>query len=97
MAALSNLSVKAGEALMLFDGVLTDGKTRHYVEGVPFGTLSIGNYQKKTEHDVARNIWIQTDAAARGGAWYELGSPSRAYERYYTPFVWLANFAKHVM
>lgn len=97
MTILSNLSVKAGESVLLFDGVLTDGETRRYLEGVPFAVLSIGNYTDTTKHDVANNIWIQTDASQGLGVWYELGTPSKVYEPYYSPFVWLANFSKHVV
>jgi DNA (cytosine-5)-methyltransferase 1 len=97
MAALSNLAIKAGESAMLFDGILTDGKTRHYVEGVPFVTLAVGNYQTKQVHDVGNSIWIQTESAAAHNVWYELGTPAPEYERYYKPFVWLANFSKHFM
>lgn len=97
MTILSNLSVKAGEAVLLFDGVLTDGETKRYLEGVPFMVLSVGNYADTTKHDVANNIWIQTDASQRLNVWYELGTPSEAYEHYWKPFVWLANFSKHVV
>lgn len=97
MTILSNLSIKAGESVLLFDGILTDGESRWYLEGVPFMVLSVGNYTDTTKHDVAGNIWIQTSTSQELGVWYELGTPSKAYEHYYNPFVWLANFSKHVM
>lgn len=97
MTILSNLSIKAGESVLLFDGILTDGKTRRYLEGVPFMVLSVGNYTDTAKHDVTNNIWIQTSASRALDVWYELGTPSKAYQHYYKPFIWLANFSKHVV
>lgn len=95
MTCLHNLSVKVGKNALLFDGVLNDGKTRRYVEGVPFAKLSIGNYGELGLHTVEGAIWIQSDAAkGAGDAWYELGKPAQVYEKYHKPFLWLANFAK---
>lgn len=97
MTILSNLRIKSGESVLLFDGVLKDGETTRYLEGVPFTVLSVGNYTDTTKHDVTGNIWIQTGASQHLGVWYELGTPSKAYKPYYNTFVWLANFSKHVM
>lgn len=95
MTCLHNLSVKAGKNILLFDGVLSDGKTRRYVEGVPFTKLSIGNYGELSLHTVEGAIWIQSDVAkGAGDVWYELGKPAEVYEKYHKPFLWLANFAK---
>ncbi|KAL7271140.1 hypothetical protein RUND412_006122 [Rhizina undulata] len=95
LAVLSSLSFK-GEHILLFDGVLTDGETSRYVEGVPFDVLSVGNYLDTTKHDVNGNVWIQSSISREmGDVWYELGTPSSTYEPHYRPFVWLANFAKH--
>lgn len=95
MTCLHNLSVKPGKNVLLFDGVLSDGKTKKYVEGAPFTKLSIGNYGELSLHTVEGAIWIQSDAAkAADDAWYELGKPAEVYEKYHNPFLWLANFAK---
>lgn len=95
MTCLHNLSVKAGKNILLFDGVLSDGKSRRYVEGVPFTKLSIGNYGELSLHTVEGAIWIQSDVAkGAGDVWYELGKPAEVYEKYHQPFLWLASFAK---
>lgn len=95
MTCLHNLSVKAGKNVLLFDGVLSDGKRKRYVEGVPFTKLSIGNYGELSLHTVEGAIWIQSDVAkAADDTWYELGKPAQVYEKYHNPFLWLANFAK---
>lgn len=40
-------------------------------------------------------IWIQSVAAERSNTWYRLLRPAPEYERFYRPFLWLANFAKY--
>jgi len=95
MTCLHNLSVKPGKDILLFDGVLREGKSRRYVEGVPFTKLSIGNYGELSLHTVEGAIWIQSDVAkGTGNIWYELGKPAEVYEKYHQPFLWLANFTK---
>ncbi|KAF8461061.1 S-adenosyl-L-methionine-dependent methyltransferase, partial [Kalaharituber pfeilii] len=96
MTCLNNLSVKAGKNILLFDGVLSDGKSRRYIEKVPFILLSIGNYNELATHTVDGAIWIQSFIGkAMGDVWYELGRPAAIYERYHKPFLWLANFSKY--
>jgi len=98
MTLLSNLNVHRGDNLLLFDGVLSDDAGgSHYVEGVAFSILSVGNYDKKESHDVSGNIWIQTPGAKDNNTWYELKNPSDEYSEYWEAFVWLANLSKHVM
>lgn len=98
MTLLSNLNVHRGDNLLLFDGMLSDGAgENHYVEGVAFSILSVGNYENKESHDVSGNIWIQTPSAKDNNTWYELKNPSDEYSEYWEAFVWLANLSKHVM
>ncbi|PWW80586.1 S-adenosyl-L-methionine-dependent methyltransferase [Tuber magnatum] len=98
MTLLSNLNVHRGDNLLLFDGVLSDGAGEsHYVEGVAFSLLSVGNYEKKESHDVSGSIWIQTPGAKENNTWYELKNPSDEYSEYWEAFVWLANLSKHAI
>ncbi|KAI9723628.1 MAG: hypothetical protein M1812_000928 [Candelaria pacifica] len=78
-----------------FDGTLTNGKIKRYVERVPFDLLSIGNYGPATSHSVGDKVWIASKSSFGAEVWYQLAIPSPEYERYYTPFIWLANFTKH--
>jgi len=93
MAMLSDLAVHDS---LLFDGVLTNGKTRHFLQGITFNKLSIGQYLVPEKHHVKGAIWIQSFAGkAKSDTWYELGHPSKAYARFFYPFFWLANFTKY--
>ncbi|KAK4498158.1 hypothetical protein PRZ48_010814 [Zasmidium cellare] len=79
----------------LFDGVLSVGNERCYVEGIPFRILAIDGYGELNNTDLAKQMCIQTPLAQRKNVWYSLGKPSVEYQRFYTPFLWVARFAKH--
>ncbi|KAI9764512.1 MAG: DNA methyltransferase Dim-2 [Candelina submexicana] len=83
------------ECSFYFDGALINGTVKRYVERVPFELLSIGNYQDVASHSVGDQIWICSDSARRANVSYQLVDPNPEYERYHTPFLWLANFSKH--
>ncbi|KAF4628025.1 hypothetical protein G7Y89_g10124 [Cudoniella acicularis] len=44
LRSLQNLFTKTGVSSYLFDGILSVGNVRHYVQAVPFKICSIGNY-----------------------------------------------------
>ena len=64
---------------------------------VPFDVLSIGRYEALELSTVGSDIWIQSFEAKQRDIWYQLGQPSPEYRRYQEPFLWIANFAKHVV
>ncbi|MCJ1471614.1 DNA methyltransferase Dim-2 [Lambiella insularis] len=83
-----------------FDGIIIDSGARHYVQRIPIKVLSIGGYEDYDMHTVGENIWIQSLCGAKhrqDGVWYRLKTPSKEYDRYHRPFLWLADFAKHVV
>ncbi|KAF2173823.1 hypothetical protein M409DRAFT_62071 [Zasmidium cellare ATCC 36951] len=82
-------------AEFLFDGVLSVGDEKCYLRGVPFRILAIDGYGELESTDLARQMCIQTPLAQRKDVWYSLGEPSVEYQRFYTPFLWLARFTKH--
>lgn len=96
MRPLNHLSSKLKANEFLFDGILSVGKTRHYVQGVPFNVCSIGNYGEE-QHTVGDNIWIQSHHNARKEIYYRLGAPAPDYVRFHTEFKWLADLSKHFM
>ncbi len=79
----------------LFDGILTNGRLKRYVERVPFELLSLGNYEQIALHSVDDQLMIASKKSIKQNVWYQLGKPSSEYERYHTPFLWLADLAKH--
>lgn len=95
MRGLQHLATKTGHGSFYFDGVLSTGSTRHYVQGIPFKICSIGNYGK--EINEVTDIWIQSDlnTKSKSKIYYRLTTPSSEYERFHEGFVWLANLAKH--
>ena len=83
--------------LFYFDGIISYGKTRHYVQKIPFEILSIGGYEDTDLHTVGENLWIQSRTGKRLNVWYRLRNPAPEYRRFYEPFLWMADFAKHVV
>ncbi|KAJ8125931.1 hypothetical protein O1611_g7707 [Lasiodiplodia mahajangana] len=83
---------------MYFDGVLRHGDREFYVRRVPFCRLPVGNYGE-SEHTVDDQIWILSELNEKLGrqVYYKLRSPAPEYRRFYTPFLWIADFAKHVI
>ncbi|ODQ51258.1 S-adenosyl-L-methionine-dependent methyltransferase [Saitoella complicata NRRL Y-17804] len=95
---LSEHNVSRGVATLYFDGVISSKSSnkRFYVEKVPFTHCSVGNMDV-ADDSVDGAIWIQSTLLAADGAWYLLKNPSPEYERFWTPYLWLANFAKYVV
>ena len=92
--ALSDLASKVGHGSFLFDGILSTGDLRRYVQGVPFKICSIGNYGEDI-HEVGDDIWIQSDINIKSNVYYRLKSPTSEYARYHEGFRWSADLAKH--
>ncbi|RYO75349.1 hypothetical protein DL764_010519 [Monosporascus ibericus] len=81
-----------------FDGILSVADSRLYLKRVPFRELPVGNYGDE-HHSVGDQIWIRSILNERLNKeiYYKLGSPSVEYARYYHPFLWIADLAKHVI
>jgi DNA (cytosine-5)-methyltransferase 1 len=96
MRGLQHLTTKCGHGSFYFDGILSVGSARRYVQSVPFKICSIGNYGEDN-HAVGTNIWIQSDlnSKSKSEIYYRLAAPSPEYERYHDGFLWLADLAKH--
>ncbi|CAD6451321.1 c24bbdf2-bc2a-4a85-a645-34d668a75486 [Sclerotinia trifoliorum] len=94
LRALQDLASKASHSCLLFDGILSVGNLRHYVQGVPFKICSIGNYGEEVD-DVDGAIWLQSDLNARANIYYRLRRPNPEYSRFHLGFLWLSSLAKH--
>lgn len=100
MAALHDFCVKPANNFYFFDGIITDGNVRRYVQKIPFQWLAIGGYEDTNYHTVGRDLWVQTTLGRSGfehGVWYQLGTPASEYQRFHDPFLWLATFSKHLV
>lgn len=98
MRSLHQFSTKNGHDKFYFDGVLSAGDTRHYITQVEVCELPIGNYG--TEHaSVDDQIWVRSIRHRKRDAeiYYRLTKPAFEYRRFFYPFLWVANLAKHVV
>lgn len=86
-----------GIQFLYFDGVISYGLKKRYVQKVPFEILSIGGYEEPSRPTIGSDIWIQSIPAQRSGIWYRLKTPASEYKRYHDPFIWVADLAKHVV
>ncbi|KAI6086341.1 S-adenosyl-L-methionine-dependent methyltransferase [Hypoxylon rubiginosum] len=81
-----------------FDGVISCGEKRFFLRKIPFRQLPIGNYGVE-EHTVGDQIWIRSkfNELQQNEIYYKLKSPSTEYARFWQPFQWIADLAKHVL
>ncbi|EPE27851.1 S-adenosyl-L-methionine-dependent methyltransferase [Glarea lozoyensis ATCC 20868] len=93
LEGLQHHYARRGKANFLFDGILSVGNVRRYVQGVPFMEVPVGNYGKE-EHSVI-SIWIRSTHNRNSPCYYRLKEPAPEYERYHLGFTWIANLAKH--
>ena len=97
LAPLHHLCTKNINGNYLFNGVLSLGSVKCYVQKVPFRIVSIGNYCEPSLHGVGDQLWIQSIRAQQqhSSCWYHLKSPAPEYRHYHDQFLWLANSAKY--
>ncbi|KAK5725113.1 hypothetical protein LTR17_013226 [Elasticomyces elasticus] len=90
------LQHRDGHEHFLFHGVISCCGERHYVQGVKFKILTIDEYGDDDVLSVQGRVCIQSNEAAAHNpdVWYQSGTPSTAYRRFYTPFMWLAHSSK---
>ncbi|KAI1489245.1 hypothetical protein F5X96DRAFT_24289 [Biscogniauxia mediterranea] len=95
---LHHLAIRQQADVFYFDGVVSCRDTKFYLKRVAFRQLPVGNYGS-VKHTVGDQIWIrsQLNEDADMEIYYKLGSPSVEYSRFYTPFLWIADLAKHVI
>ncbi|KAK3067239.1 hypothetical protein LTR53_016003 [Teratosphaeriaceae sp. CCFEE 6253] len=79
----------------LVNGTLSCGGGEGFpIRGVKFNTLAIDGYEDSSTFSVENKISIQSRGLSLSDLWYQLGTPSAEYRRFYKPFVWLAHFAQ---
>ncbi|KXT11406.1 hypothetical protein AC579_218 [Pseudocercospora musae] len=80
-----------------FDGVLSVGGDRYFVQQVPFRVLTVDGYDDFETTEIGSQLCVQSLRGAYHDIWYKLGTPGKEYERFYTPFLWVARFTKHAI
>ncbi|KAI1770183.1 S-adenosyl-L-methionine-dependent methyltransferase [Hypoxylon cercidicola] len=95
---LQHLATRHASDHFFFDGVISRGEKRFYLKRIPFQQLPIGNYGVE-EHTVGDQIWIRSEfnELKDNEIYYKLKSPSIEYARFYQPFLWIADLAKHAL
>ena len=96
MRSLQYMTTKVGHGEYYFDGILCAGGTRHYVSMVPIVEIPIGNYGTAFS-SATDQIWVRSKFNRNRGVYYRLKTPAIEYERFYTPFLWVVDLAKHVV
>ena len=96
MRPLHNLATKMAHDTFYFDGTLGIGSLRFRVRRIKFNELPIGNYGPENT-TVGTNIWIRSAANLKRQIYYRLQKPALEYARFYEPFRWVANLAKHTV
>lgn len=94
LVTLDRLRNRDGHAELLFDGILSVGSERRFVQGVRFQVLSIDGYESQDFTSVQRDVWLQSKKAEASNVWYRLGRPAQEYQRFYEPFLWLVQFSR---
>lgn len=80
---------------LYFDGVVSRGGRSFFVQHVHIKSMPIGNYIDVDLHTVEGSIWLETDCSTACKGFYRLDKPAPEYERFFKPFMWLADLTKH--
>lgn len=95
MCSLHNLDTKSGFGDLFLDGKLSVGDTAFFVRRVRIAALPIDNYGTLSKHTVRDKIWLQSAFNSTREVYYRLNRPAKEYRRFFNPFLWVADLAKH--
>lgn len=96
LRSLQALGTTMGSSTLYFDGEVRISSQTYFLKKVPFRTLPIDGYGLENE-TVRDQIWVHSvlNEKRRHEIYYRLRDPAPEYERYFTPFLWIADLAKH--
>lgn len=94
LCTLDKLKVSHGVDSLCFSGILSNGKSKLFIQDIEFDTLTIDGYGDTDCRTMRDKICIQSPGAAGFSVWYRLGRPSKEYTGFHKPFMWLATFTK---
>ncbi|OAL44974.1 hypothetical protein IQ07DRAFT_549395 [Pyrenochaeta sp. DS3sAY3a] len=81
---------------LCLDGYLSFGGSKHYVQEIPIHSSSIWGLRDEASLDIHfQSSLVEQDMYYE--VWYRLRKPTREYERFHEPFLWVAQLAKHVI
>lgn len=97
MRSLNCLETGSSSPPLYFNGVLSSRDQKIYVQRVPISALPIRNYGQESTGETKDKIWVQSKYNANRDVFYKLGEPAAEYKRFFEPFLWVADLAKHVV
>jgi DNA (cytosine-5)-methyltransferase 1 len=83
---------------LCLDGYVHFDDAKYYIERIQIDNLSIEGYGSQADPNI--NTYIQTRLASRdttSDIWLRLQQPASRYERFHSPFSWVAVLGKHVL
>ncbi|VUC25411.1 unnamed protein product [Clonostachys rosea] len=96
MRSLHQLDTKDRGGHFYFDGVLRRGDRAFFAKHVPIKAMPIQNYGDPAhQHTVRDSIWLESPLGGKHNLFYRLGKPAFEYSRFFQPFLWVADLAKH--
>lgn len=96
MRPLQLLDTRVGHSTYYFDGVLSRNDSKFFVRRVPIHAVPIAGYGIESV-SVGGKVWLQSSHNAAREIYYLLGEPATEYQRFWKPFIWIADLAKHVI
>ncbi|OAR00262.1 hypothetical protein LLEC1_01653 [Akanthomyces lecanii] len=97
MRSLNQLDTEPKSPDFYFDGVLSNGTQSAYVRRIPIHAMPLGNYGQTSKDQTKDHIWLQSRLNAQKNVYYKIGKPAVEYKRFFEPFLWVADLAKHVV
>jgi DNA (cytosine-5)-methyltransferase 1 len=97
LTSLHQLEVPIAKRLC-FNGFVCFGTTKHYVRSILIKDCSIEGYGD--EEDPTIVAYVQSELSSRDDrydVWYKLNRATPEYQRFHEPFLWVAQFGKHVL
>ncbi|KAG5926835.1 hypothetical protein E4U42_002913 [Claviceps africana] len=101
MRCLHHLDTKRLHSNFYVDGILSVADTAIFIRHVPISIVPIGNYACLDSHSVRDQIWLQSElchgSKTLSNIFYKLETPAEEYKRFFEPFAWVADLAKHII
>ncbi|OAA77318.1 DNA methyltransferase Dim-2 [Akanthomyces lecanii RCEF 1005] len=97
MRSLNQLGTESNSPDLYFDGILSNGAKSTYVRRIRIHTMPLGNYGQASKDQTRDNVWLQSELNDGSDVYYKLGTPAAEYKRFFEPFLWVADLAKHVV
>ncbi|CEJ94950.1 hypothetical protein VHEMI10454 [[Torrubiella] hemipterigena] len=93
MKALNKIDSRAC-GVLYFDGIAAVGDSEYFLRRVPIGRVRIDPLGPDASK-AADSLYLYSQESGYKSTVYHLGSPAKEYQRFYEPFVWLAQLSRY--